>query len=95
MEAESSGSDNVWAQAWLTEPSTTEDRFETTMAVNHLAHFHLTTLLLPKVLAAADPRVVVLSSSAHAISSVAVMTEPSLGMSGLSFWLHIVALRWK
>lgn len=69
--------------AWLSEPSTTADGFETTMGVNHLAHFHLTSLLLPRVLASDSPRVVVLSSSAHALSSAAPMADPSLGMKGL------------
>lgn len=42
----------------------TEDEFEKTMAVNHLAHFLLTRLLLPP-LAAAGGRVVNVSSGAH------------------------------
>ena len=53
------------------------------MGVNHLAHFHLTMALLPRVLAAESPRVVVLSSSAHGMSSAKVMADPTLGMSGL------------
>jgi NAD(P)-dependent dehydrogenase (short-subunit alcohol dehydrogenase family) len=41
---------------------TTEDGFERQMATNHLGHFALTGLLLPSLLAAAGPRVVVVSS---------------------------------
>lgn len=69
--------------AWVPEPTTTVDGFEKTMGVNHLAHFYLTELLLPRMLAAKSPRVVVLSSSAHAMSDAETMADPSLGMSKL------------
>lgn len=70
--------------AWVKEPTRTPDGFEKTMGVNHLAHFHLTSLLLPLVLAAEHPRVVVLSSTAaSAMSSIEAMTDPSLGMNAL------------
>lgn len=45
--------------------STTADGFEVQLGTNHLGHFALTGLLLPQLLAAAAPRVVVVSSSAH------------------------------
>lgn len=41
------------------------DGAEMTIAVNHLAHFLLTTLLLPLLKKSADPRVVTVSSVAH------------------------------
>ena len=41
------------------------DGHELTFASNHLGHFLLTTLLLPHMERAEDPRVVVVSSSIH------------------------------
>ncbi len=43
----------------------TEDGFELQFGVNHLGHFALTGLLLPKLLEQEDARVVNVSSSAH------------------------------
>jgi len=45
--------------------TTSADGHELTFAVNHLAHFHLTTLLLPHLRAAAPARVVVVASDSH------------------------------
>lgn len=42
----------------------TKDGFETTLATNHLGHFALTGLLLPRLLAAPAPRVVIVASDA-------------------------------
>ncbi|MFP4550294.1 MAG: SDR family oxidoreductase [Spirochaetales bacterium] len=42
-----------------------EDGYELQLAVNHLGHFLLTNLLLPKLHAAHEGRVVVVSSNAH------------------------------
>ena len=44
----------------------TADGFESHIGVNHLSHFHLTTLLLPKLKASAPARVVAVSSAAEA-----------------------------
>lgn len=43
----------------------TVDGFEMQMGVNHLGHFALTGLLLPRLLASDNPRVVVVASEAH------------------------------
>ena len=45
--------------------ATTADGFEMQLGTNHLGHFALTGLLLDRLLAAPDPRVVTLSSGAH------------------------------
>lgn len=66
--------------AWLPEPSYTPDGFEETLGVNHLAHFHLTNLLMPVLLKSAPARVTVVSSTAHAMGSVAALSTPSFGM---------------
>jgi NAD(P)-dependent dehydrogenase (short-subunit alcohol dehydrogenase family) len=44
---------------------TTADAFEMQLGTNHLGHFALTGLLLPRLLAAPAPRVVTVSSTAH------------------------------
>lgn len=54
------------AGVFETERHLSKDGFERTMAVNHLAPFLLTKLLLPKVEAAPQGRVVNVSSMAHA-----------------------------
>ncbi len=45
--------------------SQTKDGFEMQFGVNHLGHFALTGLLMPRLLKADGPRVVTLSSTAH------------------------------
>jgi NAD(P)-dependent dehydrogenase (short-subunit alcohol dehydrogenase family) len=49
---------------------TTVDGFESQFGTNHLGHFALTGLLLPKLLAAGQARVVTLSSGAHRIGTI-------------------------
>lgn len=66
--------------AWLPEHNITPDGFESTVGINHLAHFHLTNLLIPVLLKSAPARVTVVSSAAHAFGSVAALSTPSLGM---------------
>ncbi len=53
------------AGVYLTERKTSRDGFEMTLAVNHLAHFLLTNLLLPLLRKSEAPRVVTVSSMAH------------------------------
>jgi NAD(P)-dependent dehydrogenase (short-subunit alcohol dehydrogenase family) len=48
----------------------TKDGFESQFGTNHLGHFALTGLLLERLLAAAEPRVVTLSSGAHRIGKI-------------------------
>lgn len=43
----------------------TEDGFERTVGVCHVGHFLLTRLLLPRLLAAGQPRIVIVSSESH------------------------------
>ncbi len=49
----------------------TADGFESQLGTNHLGHFALTGLLLEPLLAAAAPRVVVVSSQAHRSGTIA------------------------
>ncbi|WP_346346655.1 oxidoreductase [Streptomyces sp. SID161] len=49
---------------------TTADGFETQFGVNHLGHFALTGLLLPRLLAAPGARIVTVSSMLHALADV-------------------------
>jgi NAD(P)-dependent dehydrogenase (short-subunit alcohol dehydrogenase family) len=48
----------------------TADGFETQFGVNHLGHFALTGLLLPRLLATSGSRVVTVSSAMHAIANI-------------------------
>jgi NAD(P)-dependent dehydrogenase (short-subunit alcohol dehydrogenase family) len=48
----------------------TADGFESQIGTNHLGHYALTGLLLPRLLAAGAPRVVTLSSGAHRMGRV-------------------------
>ncbi|PWI44492.1 oxidoreductase [Streptomyces sp. ICBB 8177] len=48
----------------------TADGFEAQFGVNHLGHFALTGLLLPKLLATPDARVVTVSSGMHALANI-------------------------
>jgi NAD(P)-dependent dehydrogenase (short-subunit alcohol dehydrogenase family) len=60
----------------------TVDGFEMQLGTNHLGHFALTGLLLPLLLAATSPRVVVVSSDAHKIGRIRfddLMGEKSYG----------------
>ncbi len=53
------------AGVYVAERTASRDGFEMTLAVNHLAHFLLTHLLLPALKKSAAPRVVTVSSIAH------------------------------
>jgi NAD(P)-dependent dehydrogenase (short-subunit alcohol dehydrogenase family) len=58
------------AGIFMTERALTEDGFETTFAVNHLAHVLLTHLLLPAVKASDDGRIIHVSSQAHSRGNI-------------------------
>ena len=49
----------------MTSRTVTDDGFETTFAVNHLAYFALTRHLLPNIIGAAPARIVNVASDAH------------------------------
>ena len=49
---------------------TTADGFETQFGINHLGHFALTGLLLPRILATPGARVVTVSSGMHAVANI-------------------------
>jgi NAD(P)-dependent dehydrogenase (short-subunit alcohol dehydrogenase family) len=53
------------AGVYLLDRKTSADGFEMTLAVNHLAHFLLTKLLLPLLKKSDEPRVVTVSSMVH------------------------------
>ncbi|MGL5818588.1 MAG: oxidoreductase [Phycicoccus sp.] len=61
---------------------TTADGFELQFGTNHLGHFALTALLLPRLLAASEPRVTTVSSIAHRRSDTEVVDgNPAVGYS--------------
>jgi NAD(P)-dependent dehydrogenase (short-subunit alcohol dehydrogenase family) len=53
------------AGMYMTERKLSQDGFEMTLAVNHLAHFLLTNLLLPLLKKSPAPRVITVSSMVH------------------------------
>ena len=60
--------DNAGVMA--TPRTTTADGFEMQLGTNHLGHFALTGRLLPLLLAASAPRVVIVSSAAHRMGAI-------------------------
>ena len=60
--------DNAGVMA--TPKTTTADGFEMQLGTNHLGHFALTGRLLPLLLAASAPRVVIVSSAAHRMGTI-------------------------
>lgn len=59
------------AGVYMTERKTSRDGFEMTLAVNHLAHFLLASLLLPLLKKSNAPRVVTVSSMVHTSGRIA------------------------
>ncbi|OBE95647.1 SDR family NAD(P)-dependent oxidoreductase [Mycobacterium sp. 852002-10029_SCH5224772] len=53
------------AGVMFTPPGRTQDGFELQIGTNHFGHFELTRLLVPRLAAAGDARVVILSSGGH------------------------------
>lgn len=81
----------------------TEDGFELQIGVNHLGHFALVGRLLPLLLAAPEPRVVVVSSTAHRLARLDVtdlnwehtryQRWVAYGNSKLANLLHVLELQ--
>ncbi|WP_210494949.1 oxidoreductase [Patulibacter sp. SYSU D01012] len=70
------------AGVMATPPRLTADGFELQLGTNHLGHFALTGLLLPRLRAADAPRVVTLTSGLHRIGRIAfddLQSERSYG----------------
>jgi len=65
---------------------TTVDGFELQFGTNHLGHFLLVNLLLPRLLTGAAGRVVVLSSAGHGFSDVS-LDDPGFASSPYDAWL--------
>ncbi len=59
------------AGVYMTERNVSRDGYELTLAVNHLAHFLLTNLLLPQLRKCGAPRVVTVSSMVHTSGHIA------------------------
>ena len=66
------------AGVMMGERRTSVDGFELTMACNHLGHFLLTNLLLPKLRMANDARVVIITSRTYAL------TKPGMALDDLN-----------
>lgn len=65
--------------------TTTADGIETTWAVNHLAYFLLTRLLLDRLKAGAPARIVSVSSAAH-LGGTLRLDDPEFKNGGYSAW---------
>jgi light-dependent protochlorophyllide reductase len=59
-------------------PQLSPDGFELTFAVNHLGHFLLANLLLPRLLANAPARIVIVSSGVHDPARTTGMPKPAV-----------------
>lgn len=67
----------------------TEDNFETQLAVNHLGHFLLTNLLLPKLKSSSPSRVVNVSSIAHRGGTPTPLKDLSADVCVVSLTPHV------
>ena len=74
-----STSSSTTPASWPSPGASTPDGFEMQFGTNHLGHFALTGLLLPALLDAAGPRVVTMSSGAHATAASASTTSRASG----------------
>ncbi len=64
------------AGVMATPAARTVDGFDLQLATNHLGHFALTGLLLPRLVESGDARVVAVSSHAHRLARTAPLDDP-------------------
>ena len=64
-------------------PRRSEQGIELTFAINHLAHYFLTTIILNKVLKATCPRIIITSSEVHNPDSSGGRVGKKAGLGGL------------